>query len=126
LRITLPGFAAVSAMALVKATDSAKLSELPRYRRYTGDLVDRHYARHLHGRGGIEGLYLAADDGRPRHHGELHARQTDIGAIRGLAHGDVAKVDDLGLALTHERELFGRLEEKGLARRHRQRHGRFC
>ena len=62
---------------------------------------------------------------RPRHHRELHARQTDVGAVHGLAHGDVAQVDDLGLALAHEREFVRRLEEKRLARRHRQRHGRF-
>ena len=71
----------------------------------------------------IDGFHRAADHRRPRHDRVFHAGKANIGAIHGLAGGDVVQIVDLHPALADVTELLLVLEAQRLARGRRQRHG---
>ena len=105
--------------------DAAQDTEFARHRIHAFDLMHGDDARHFQRRSCVELFDLAAEHGRPRHDGEFHARQTNIGAVNRLARCDVAMVGNFCFALTHHRKFVGTLELQRVDRWHGQRHSGF-
>ncbi len=88
-----------------------------------GDRDDLDHAGHLHGGVGVPLGRLATDHGRTRDHGVLHAVDTDVLRVVGLACRDVGQIDDRDVALADVAELGRLLEGNALERRRGQRRG---